>query len=503
MKIRVWLVTVCAIVGVLVGCGGGAAAGSGTGTGNSSSSQTSTGASSSASSSANTGTSSSSSSLSTSAAPFSSLRMLSLGYSSEVAGLDSNPLKGFIPFAKSTTVFPYSMEWFYIPLRDIMTAENTFDWTKLDAQINAIAARGHQAAFRVYVDYPKRSTGLPQYLLDAGLTTYAYTDSDNGTTNSTSVSPDYRDPRLIKAFTDFINAAGARYDGDPRIGFITAGLYGFWGEWHVHSHPTVGEPANWTMQQTDKDLLLRTYLQAFTRTLILVRYATITSDASLKTAFGYHDDSFAYQTLGPSSWHFWPQMLAAGLDQQWRTYPVGGEIRPEIQSTVWNSWPNTTGQDMATSITTTHASWMMNSGVFGTALGPSQYANALRAHRMMGYELYVPSVNLQPQGNGSLSVIVGMENRGVAPFYYNWMVQLAFADANNVMLGNAVNTGWTLRDVLPGSPRSFQATLPVIPAGARKLLLRVVNPLANGNPLSFANLAQGNSVAGWLTLAVE
>jgi hypothetical protein len=30
----------------------------------------------------------------------------------------------------------------------------------------------------------------------------------------------------------FIAALGRRYDGDSRIGFITAGLLGGWGEWH-------------------------------------------------------------------------------------------------------------------------------------------------------------------------------------------------------------------------------------------------------------------------------
>jgi hypothetical protein len=33
-----------------------------------------------------------------------------------------------------------------------------------------------------------------------------------------------------------IAALGSRYDGDPRIAFITAGLLGTWGEWHVYPH---------------------------------------------------------------------------------------------------------------------------------------------------------------------------------------------------------------------------------------------------------------------------
>jgi hypothetical protein len=202
-----------------------------------------------------------------------------------------------------------------------MTDYTTFDWSKLDAQLNAIAGRGHHAIFRVYVDYPKRATGIP-FLLDAGLATYSYSESNNLLSETPSVSPDYRDQRLIKAFANFISAMGARYDGDSRIGFITAGLYGFWGEWHVLDHPKAGEPVGWTMLQSDKDLLLNTYKQAFKRTQILLRYPNITTDAQLKTAFGYHDDSFAYRTLGPVSWEFWPQMISAALTDQWKKFAI-------------------------------------------------------------------------------------------------------------------------------------------------------------------------------------
>ena len=37
-------------------------------------------------------------------------------------------------------------------------------------------------------------------------------------------------------FLHFVAALGNRYDGDPRIGYITAGLYGFWGEEHTYPY---------------------------------------------------------------------------------------------------------------------------------------------------------------------------------------------------------------------------------------------------------------------------
>src|ERR1700755_515021 len=65
-----------------------------------------------------------------------------------------NPLKGFMPYAStyetSTPTFPHSVEWFSLPLRDVMTGPHSFTWAPLERQLNDIARRGHQAAFRFY-----------------------------------------------------------------------------------------------------------------------------------------------------------------------------------------------------------------------------------------------------------------------------------------------------------------------------------------------------------------
>jgi hypothetical protein len=82
-----------------------------------------------------------------------------------------NPLKGFVPYESATaaTVFPCSLEWFYIPLAELMPAAKTFDWAPLEKHFDAIAARGHHAVMRVYLDYPGKTPGTPKFLLDAGV----------------------------------------------------------------------------------------------------------------------------------------------------------------------------------------------------------------------------------------------------------------------------------------------------------------------------------------------
>lgn len=205
-----------------------------------------------------------------------------------------NPLKGFVPYDgdRNRDGFPHSLEWFYQPLAPVMDAPGHFNWQPIEKHLAQIAARGRQAVFRIYLDYPGTPPGTPRYLLDAGLKTHPYDEQRN---NGRSVSPDYEDPRLRAAMAEFIAAFGQRYDGDPRIGFLTVGLLGFWGEWHDEAHH------DWFASKTVQREVMDAYLRAFTRTRLLVRYPAGPDDRYYaengSLPLGYHDDSLAWDTI--------------------------------------------------------------------------------------------------------------------------------------------------------------------------------------------------------------
>jgi hypothetical protein len=97
-----------------------------------------------------------------------------------------------------------------------------FDWKKLDDALAGSASRNNHAVFRVICHFPGQENKVPQYLLDAGIDMRWY---------SGGRSPYYGDAKLQEALEQFVRALGRRYDGDKRIGWIQAGLLGFWGEW--------------------------------------------------------------------------------------------------------------------------------------------------------------------------------------------------------------------------------------------------------------------------------
>jgi hypothetical protein len=401
-----------------------------------------------------------------------------------------NPLKGFMPYYNSTSNnFPHSMEWVYIPLKDLMCGMEEFTFNEgLEPFLRGAARRGNHLCFRVYLDSPGKPTGVPQFLIDEGIQFHQYEEYGGG------YSPDYTDEKLIRALESFIKALGRQYDGDARIGFITIGLLGFWGEWHTYPH------SEWFAPLEIQNRILRAFDESFNRTRILVRYP---AGDSPWLSIGFHDDSFAFNTLPPVPWHFWPQVVNAGCADVWKREPVGGELRPEIQSGIFDDPPDSRAEDFNRCVEITHCSWLLAYDIFNhPAFRNAKLKRALRAVRQLGYEITVTGVTVRLQENDFL-LSVTVKNIGVAPFYYTWDVEIAFLDDRGRLHG-VWNTDWDITSVMPGNDKEkeFSFVLPVdlLPDEPFTLLLRVKNPLPDGKIFSFANIKMNYLIKGWLVL---
>lgn len=248
-------------------------------------------------------------------------------------GPADNPLKGFVPYAGEGRDFPHSLEFGYLSLASMMTGPTTFNWVPMERLLDGIASRGCQGVFRIYMEYPRKPSGVPEYLVQAGVKVRAWNNTNTQPLPpALDHTPDYEDPRLREALKNFIAALGARYDGDPRIGFITAGLLGTWGEWHCHPH------AEWFASRTVQAEVMDAYEAAFKRTPVLLRYPAGDTDPARASNgqrnLGYHDDSFAWSTIETGDkdddWTYLAALRKAGpaAMERWRSAPIGGEIRP-------------------------------------------------------------------------------------------------------------------------------------------------------------------------------
>ena len=418
-----------------------------------------------------------------------------------------NPLKGLVPYSDAEVErFPHSLEFDYLRLGDLMTGKNEFDWQPLESRLNQISSRGCQAVFRIWIEYPNQKSGLPQYLIDEGVKVTAWTNPKESPPTK-NFTPDYEDQRLVQAIETFIAEFGRTYDGDPRLGYLTAGLLGEWGEWH-----------NWPREDLfaspeTQRRVLDAYEKSFHKTPVLLRYpAGEDHDTYVPNAqrpFGYHDDSFSWGTLDTGkpddSWFYLSLLKQAGQDalQKWQTQPIGGEIRPEVWGQVFDAKPrHKQAQDFAECVAQTHATWVMDSGMFEKKQSADRIARAAAQVRRMGYDFHVQTALLERDAQGDVEITLTVVNQGVAPFYHDWSLELADLAADGSVL-KTFPTDWKLTGILPALPPHHWSTkLPAseLPAGTHQLGLRAINPLSNGKPLRFANAAQDADAPGWLTL---
>jgi hypothetical protein len=451
-----------------------------------------------------------------------------------------NPLKGFarfyFPGDNQNSGYPRSLAWSYFGLSEVMTSASncgTYDWSIVDNALDEIASYGNQAAIRFYLEYPGGTGSHPGNAIPHcfdGHVTY------RNNTYWGTVSPDYDSPYLLDAVTRFIAAFGARYDGDPRIGFINLGIVGLWGEWHTWPFDTDTADGYPNLMPTDADAakIINAYDTAFNKTKLEIRYPDSAGGAANARDIGYHDDSFCYregsplagvtlpQSLGGADYAQLQRALNQGVENKWTTDSMGGEVRPEIQSSAFTSWPGGSGQvdNMKACIELEHTTWKINQT--SQSYSPSD-PNVAAAVRLMGYDFTATHAYFPNSATGSTTVGVTIANNGVAPFYYPWTVSLGLKDSS----GNVVktwDTSWDLRKVMPlkirafpdwnvgadptyldyGYPQYYQSAVDLagVAGGSYQLVMKVKNPLEALSPaakkLRFGNATQ--NADGWLGL---
>ena len=151
----------------------------------------------------------------------------------------------------------------------------------------------------------------------------------------------------------------------------------------------------------------------------------------------------------------------------------------------------------------THASWLCNEGVFRGKIQGATRDKAVEAARRLGYELHAAGVEISAVSrDGALPITLTVTNTGVAPFYYDWPVELGVLNSRTEVLATW-KPDWKLSGIVPGEAAAawrFQGEVKALAPGTYQLLLRVANPLRNGPPLRFANQSQDRHLPGWLTL---
>ena len=393
-----------------------------------------------------------------------------------------NPLKGWCPYTDAGPIHqPYSMVFQYISWAELEPMENEYRFEQWERSWDEGLGKDKHIIFRVYIDYPSKPSGLPDWLRKKGVKESSYTDYGGG------ISPDYNDPKMVAAMERLIAALGQRYNNNPRIAFIQLGLLGFWGEWHTYPRNKLYASAE-TEQR-----IIDAYRIAFPNKSLMVRYAR--DYVGKQNWIGFHDDMFPEDTDNGKDWSFLAGLRREQQTDNWERSVVGGEMVPlKAQQFLGQDFELTT-----TMLSRAHFSWI---GPYCPALEDSKDVTFQRRSeqlvRRMGYNFQITEVSHAMKADQSLAVKLKGTNTGVAPFYYPWSVEWALLDESGKLVSKQ-ETNWDIRKWLPGA---FQETAELtfsVPAGRYQLGLGIRDPWKDRPAIGFANDLQ--VVDGWTIIS--
>jgi len=242
--------------------------------------------------------------------------------------------------------------------------------------------------------------------------------------------------------------------------------------------------------------VLLAFNQSFSKTQILLRYAQVSGNYSpTDLRVGFHDDSFAQDTL-EYSWGFYEGIVESGATKQWQKYPIGGELRPELQICIFTPNPNSscsnTGlipQSFANCASTTHASWLWNYSAFQNPGYPLQdLPLAFQGALQLGYQFFINNVSTVVNNN-EVSIQIAITNMGNAPFYYPLLLMAEYNNKNYTVSNSCEN-------LLPGNTEILATSFPYSSSANSYLLF--LNSYILLKPIIWAIV--GASINGVITI---
>ncbi len=413
----------------------------------------------------------------------------------------ANPLKGFATWEEdSENGVPCSLEYVPIHFDEVLTAENTCNFSVVEKKLEKARKRRHQVILRFVIDEPNKDSPnstlyLPSFLSDVPV--YAYTTGKNSKTPY-GRSPDYNNSKLFGQIQFFIKELAKKYDGDPRIANIETGLIGHWGEHHVYYCEQNGIKAANINEDTWK-IFFKTFSEEFKKTHVSIRSPS-RPDVYKYSNLGYYND----MVYSDDDDKYFREMLGTNtaLPVRWKTAMVTGEFAPPLQVDFLSGCVKGSAsyQKYKSRINEFHVSSLLCGKAFDKDYfsSKSEAARIFAASNALGYDFTVTGSTVNISGD-ELYVKVDIKNDGVAPFYYKWPVKIAVLVNGNIV--QSFDAGWDITKIAPGTTLNCTFhTNAMADIGGAKILLGIPNPMENGYPVSFANANQDKDKKGWLTL---
>lgn len=365
-----------------------------------------------------------------------------------------NPFMGFAPPAEGGPyIQPHSLVYANISWRDLESEKGIYDFEKVEEKFKFDYWKKNKKRliFRVVLDYPG-TTGhkdIPEWLyqeINQDGTWYEH-KWGNG------FSPNYNNPKLIHYHKKLIEALAERYNKDTFVAFIQLGSIGHWGEWHtlqqdgIHiSFPTI----------PIAETYIKHYIESFTDKLLLIRRP---HQIALDNNMGLYNDMFGRSDHTVQEFHSWvtngynswltDDENHPPMPDAWKTSPIGGEFAPTQE---WGDYFSTaTISQVMEQLQLTHVSWLGPSSPVNYSQNGQYQDEINRFLKKVGYHFRLIEVRYQTDAKvgSKLSLEMVWENSGVAPFYFDWPLEISISDEKGDIVHKEEGTV-DIREWLPG-----------------------------------------------------
>jgi hypothetical protein len=403
----------------------------------------------------------------------------------EINNVLNNPYMGWAPWAEwGPYPQPHRLVYAQFTWGELEPAKGNFNWSALETRLKFSYWKGRniKIVLRFMLDLPGSSThrDIPDWLF--------LEINQEGTSYKTGLSPNYKNSALISNHARVISALAERYNNDPGIAFVEIGSLGHWGE--NHTVYLVPSDAGYMPPIPISNQYVQHYINSFTNKKLLMRRPfQIAKD----NRFGLYNDMFGnpaeterfidYFTSGyssPGDWGFASGSYPS-MPDFWQYSPSGGEVGDCPGSTYFT---DTNIQRTVQYAVYSHTSWIGPCAMADQPVGSPLQNNIDSLMRTVGYRFVLQSVNLSAAVNAgdSLNVAMQWNNKGVAPFYYLWPLELSLSD-NSGNIAVKANTNEDIRTWLPGTKSmSYALSIPsTLAPGTYSLCTAILDP-DTGNP---------------------
>ncbi|MBD2872975.1 DUF4832 domain-containing protein, partial [Paenibacillus arenilitoris] len=441
-------------------------------------------------------------------------------YPKESFQLLENPFIGWSPWANRTDYEqPFTLVYANFNWRDIEPSKGEYNWSELETRNNFDywTNLGKKINLRIVLDKPSddpQHMDIPDWLYDELVAAEGASGAGiwYNTPGRAGFSPNYSSEVLIEEHKRLIQAFANRYNNDPRVSYIQIGSLGHWGEFHNYPEEAAGKFPNVNVS----DQYVQHYVTYITNKKLAMRKPF---PIAAQNGIGLFNDAFG-DSQSSEKWLNWANtgwdgitdyvaeeeaanaILQSRMPDYWKTSFSAGEFAKGESIPYFE---NEKVMDTMTLIKKSHTSWL------GPA-SPASYnrsddgvqANIDLIQKKMGYRLLLRSINhvSEVEVGETIQLSSVWENKGVAPFYYDWPVAVAVADPNGNLIESSItiSNGIDVREWLPGEiEESMELLVPTgIPKGNYSILTAILDPNENKPGVELA--IEGKRLDGWYEL---